>query len=114
MPSMSELADSPPSSSANAKRPLSGSSPWDFHSITHKDIATGKQKKPMVQDNAIERSLRILQEARLSPVDLLIAVFDSLVDSNELYRNELFKEENMKIAKLLDTISHDDRGNWKL
>lgn len=50
----------------------------------------------------------------MSPIDLLIAVFDCLVDSSELYHNKLFKEENMKISKLLDKISSDDHGNRKL
>ncbi len=50
----------------------------------------------------------------MSPIDLLIAVFDCSVDSSELYHNELFKEENTKISKLLDKISSDDHGNRKL
>ncbi len=101
-PSTSEpVADLPCSPSANSKWPHSESSTWDFQSVMPKEIMMGKQKKPMIQDNAFEASLRILREARMSPIDLLIAVFDCSVDSSELYRNELFKEENTKFPNSL-------------
>jgi hypothetical protein len=61
-----------------------------------------------------EDVLGILREGHLSPFDLMVELLDDSNLKHCAYRNELYKEENIKLSEILELIFSNASGKEKL
>jgi hypothetical protein len=81
-------------------------------SVARKDIES--HLAGMSPSEKIARIIRLLKDERLSPFDLVLEVLKENNAEYSGYRNELYKDNNEKLATILNSILGADSGKKKL
>ena len=77
------------------------------------DSISSSQSRMSVSDRILD-VLSLLRHHRLSPFDLVLEILAENKTQYSFYQNELYKEGNEKLSRLLDALSSSESGKRKL